>query len=44
MRASGNYVIAVWGINENTGTVTAFKNKVLSVCDGAKVIVEEPIV
>ena len=44
MKAPGNYVIAVWGINENTNIVSKFKIKVLNTVNGATVAVEEPIV
>lgn len=44
MSAPGGYIIAVWGINEGTGTVSAFKQKVLASISGSAVIAEEPIV
>ena len=44
MRAPGNCVIAVWGIDEDTGIVKTFKNKVATSLSGAEVVVEEPIV
>ena len=42
--APGNYIIALWGIDDGTGVVTTFKNKVLNTIDGAKVEVNEPII
>jgi len=42
--APGNYVIAVWGIDNDTGVVTTFKNNVLNSISGASVLIEEPIV
>lgn len=47
MSAPGGYIIAVWGIdNDSEGekTVSTFKNKVLSAISGSAVIAEEPIV
>lgn len=44
MSAPGGYIIAVWGINEGTDTVSLFKQKVLSSVSGSAVIAEEPIV
>ncbi len=44
MSAPGGYIIAVWGINEGTETVSLFKQKVLSSVSGSDVIVEEPII
>ena len=44
MSAPGGYIIAVWGINEGTGNVDTFKQKVLSAVSGSAVISEEPIV
>ena len=42
--APGNYVIAVWGIEKDTGVVSTFKNKVMSAIEGSSVVVDEPIV
>ena len=39
-----NYVIAVWGIDEGTGTVTKFKEAAKNAVNGAQVIVDEPII
>ena len=44
MSAPGGYIIAVWGINEGTNTVSLFKQKVISSVSGSAVIAEEPIV
>ena len=44
MSAPGGYIIAVWGINKDNGTVSTFKQKVLSAVSGSAVIAEEPIV
>ncbi len=42
--APNNYIISVWGIDNGTGTVTAFKAAVKEAVNGAQVIVDEPIV
>ena len=47
MSAPGGYIIAVWGIDEDTegeNIITTFKNKVLSAVSGSAVLAEEPIV
>ncbi len=47
MSAPGGYIIAVWGIDndsEGAKTVSTFKNKVLSAVSGSVVLSEEPIV
>jgi hypothetical protein len=47
MSAPGGYIIAVWGIDNDTEgekIITTFKQKVLSAISGSAVIAEEPIV
>ena len=43
-KVPGNYVIAVWGIDESGGIISLFKQKLLASVDGAQIIVDEPIV
>ncbi|MBQ4347518.1 MAG: hypothetical protein IJC39_03640 [Firmicutes bacterium] len=43
-KAPGNYVIAVWGIDEGNGTVSLFKQKLKSAVDGVQIAVDEEIV
>lgn len=39
-----NYVISVWGIDEGSGTVSLFKQKLTAAIDGVQIVVDEPIV